>query len=160
MSNLREKLLPGPGAMTAARLMAVSVLLLALRTAIALGWRLPLGSPGNPLAVRSTKLCGWLFIGEVPHGWYLRWYPVALLWEYLPALLFGAGLWFWLRSCPPTPRWPRIPPAARPWLGALALLLIAGTLSLACFGGIPHVQDSIAQQFQAQIFAGGRAYAA
>ena len=41
----------------------------------------------------------------------------------------------------------------------MLLLAVAAGLSLGCFQGIPHVQDSIAQQFQAQLFARGRAWA-
>ncbi len=38
-------------------------------------------------------------------------------------------------------------------------LLVTSLVSYLVFGGIPHVQDSIAQVFQAKIFASGRLYA-
>ena len=43
--------------------------------------------------------------------------------------------------------------------GACAATLVALVLSSAVFGRIPHVQDSIAQLFQARIFAGGGLWA-
>lgn len=47
------------------------------------------------------------------------------------------------------------------WAASLAglTILVAASLSRLVFGGIPHVQDSIAQLFQARIFAGGHLWA-
>lgn len=43
-----------------------------------------------------------------------------------------------------------------PWICGLAVALLAALISDQVFGRIPHVQDSIAQLFQARIFANGR----
>ena len=43
-----------------------------------------------------------------------------------------------------------------PWACGLAVALLAALISDQVFGRIPHVQDSIAQLFQARIFAHGR----
>jgi hypothetical protein len=48
------------------------------------------------------------------------------------------------------PRWPLFLAAA-----ATAHLVLTLALSAAFFGGVPHVQDSVAQLFQAKILAGG-----
>lgn len=142
-------------------LLAGSLALLALRAAIGLGWSVPaLGALGNPLVVRSDFLRGWLLHGEVLGRWSGAAWWAGVVWEWLPAVLFAAGLWTALRHGPvPGPPRLRVPERARPWLGFALFLALALAATWGCFRGIPHIQDSIAQQFQAQIFASGRAWA-
>lgn len=45
------------------------------------------------------------------------------------------------------------------WGAGALTTIVAAALSVVVFGRIPHVQDSIAQLFQARIFAGGRLWA-
>lgn len=139
-------------------LLAAAVTLLAVRTWIGLDHPLPLGAFGDPLVVRSNKLSGWLTTGWILRHWSWMAVGVGLMWEFLPACLFTAGLVGWCRTADPQTRWPRIPTLAQAPLAFLVLLILTAAISWFCFGGIPHVQDSIAQQFQAQLFARGTAY--
>lgn len=139
-------------------LLAAAVTLLIMRTWIGLDHALPLGAFGDPLIIRSNKLSGWLTAGWILGHWSWITAGVGLLWEILPACLFTAGLVGWCHSTDPKARWPRIPIRAQALLAFLGLLILTAAISWFCFGGIPHVQDSIAQQFQAQLFAHGKAY--
>jgi hypothetical protein len=145
-----------PGA-AAVGLMVVAALLLAIRGWIALDHPLPLGGLGDPGLVRASKLSGWLTAGAGPVGWSWRSAGVAAFWELLPAAVFLSGLLLWLsHAC--ARRLVRAP-AFGPLFAFVSLLGVSAAISLYCFEGIPHVQDSIAQQLQAQIFASGRLYA-
>jgi hypothetical protein len=141
-------------------LLLAAVAVLATRTWIGLMQPQWFGSLGDPLTLRANKLSGWLTVGGVPGG---NWNTVApwanALWELLPAVLFTLGIAGWCRTAKAETRWPRL---SFRWRGALAfagVLGISAALSWGCFHSIPHVQDSIAQQFQAQLFAQGHVYA-
>ena len=142
-----------------ALLLFTGMVMLAVRSWIGLDHPLPLGVLGNPLTLRSNKLSGWMTAGAIlEHGsGAAAW--ANFIWEVLPATLFAAGLAAWCLTAKPNVRWPRIPPR---WRSPLAFALLLGSsaaISWFCFGHMPHVQDSIAQQFQAQLFAHGRAFA-
>jgi hypothetical protein len=109
--------------------------------------------------LRANKLAGWFHVGTVLNrtGWGAI--GAGLFWEWVPAGLFGWGLWLWLRSKPAAPRGRFLSFRVPVQVGVAWLLALAAGISLFCFSGIPHVQDGIAQQFQAQVFASGRAYA-
>lgn len=138
-------------------LLAAATVLLTVRTWIALDHRLPWGALGDPLVLRTNKLSGWLTAGTVLGRW--SWGTVAAnaLWELLPAAFFAVGLSLWLCHAPP--RRSRLLPLRRPAVPCLLLFAVASLISRFCFDAIPHVQDTIAQQLQAQIFASGRWYA-
>ncbi len=135
-------------------LMLASLVLFALRDAVALGERLPWGTAGSPVAARAAKLSGWLWMGEVHRFWSWPAYRAGMIWEWLPAILFSLGLALWVMTHRGT-RSPRLR-SLRPLPMAAALGLVASLIALGCFGGMPHVQDSIAQEFQARVFASGR----
>lgn len=139
-------------------LLVAAFVLLAVRTWIGLDHPLPWGAAGNPLVLRANKLSGWLTAGQVLGRWSNAAAAVDLLWELLPTLLFAAGLAGWCYTAGPSRTRPRLRIARPELLAGLLVLGIAATISRFCFGGIPHVQDSIAQQFQAQLFARGLAY--
>ena len=141
-----------------ALLCLAGLLLLALRTWIGLNHPLPLGALGDPLALRSNKLSGWLTAGLLQAHWSAGSAWANFVWEVLPAALFAVGLAGWCLTAEPEFHWPRIPLRWRGGLGIAGVFGIAAALSWFCFGGMPHVQDSIAQQFQAQLFARGQAY--
>ncbi len=138
--------------------MAAALLLLGFRNGICLSRGLPAGAWGDPRVLLDNKLEGWLHIGTVSGQWSWEAALAGVLWEWLPATLFGWGLFLRAQSSRPI-RVPSLPRQAYPWLPAGLLFLIATAISLGVFEGIPHIQDSIAQQFQAQIFARGRAWA-
>jgi hypothetical protein len=137
-------------------MLAAALTLLSLRTWIALDHPLPLGALGDPTTLRSNKLSGWLTASAVPGHWSWAGLAANVCWELLPAVLFAVGLLLWLLRPPPTShrRLPRLQPA----LLCCVLFAVASALAWFCFEGIPHVQDAIAQQLQAQIFAAGRAW--
>lgn len=148
---------PRAGRWAAIALMTTAVLLLFLRDWIALDHFRPPGILGDPALVRAGKLSGWLTAGHGQWQWSGSAAAVSVFWELLPAASFGSGLLLWLRHALP-------PQRDRPWrfhplLPVAFLLMVAGAVSWFCFDGIPHVQDSIAQHLQAQMFAGGRLYA-
>ena len=60
-------------------------------------------------------------------------------------------------AAPPPRAWSSVDTVAL--VCALVVFVAAAILSKSLFGGIPHVQDSIAQLFQARIFAEGRVWA-
>ncbi|MFO7651152.1 MAG: hypothetical protein R6X13_07450, partial [bacterium] len=77
----------------------------------------------------------------------VAWGAFPLLRRAGPALV---GLWRRVESLPP--RWFA--------LGAAGITLaVASVVSLAVFGGIPHITDECAQLFQARVFALGRLFA-
>lgn len=140
----------------AAWLFGLCFLVLLARTWIMLGHSIPIGPLGDAVVLRENKLNGWLHAGRILGWWTWHFLAAAVLWEWVPALLFAGGLWCWLRSGARLSFWPRIG-TFRPAAIAFALLLaITAGISWFCFDGIPHVQDSMAQQFQAEIFASGR----
>jgi dolichyl-phosphate-mannose-protein mannosyltransferase len=159
------KHLLGRGVHPASLLIGLSIIMLAVRDWIALDHRLPLGAAGDMYVVRANKLSGWVLMGSFLGQWSWSWFWVGVFWEWLPALLFGAGLWLWIRSAHRLPEGrlrllAALPHGVQPWAGFFWLLGVASVISLFCFQAIPHVQDSIAQHFQAQIFARGQPYAA
>jgi 4-amino-4-deoxy-L-arabinose transferase-like glycosyltransferase len=110
------------------------------------------GAAGDPGTLLALKLDGWI-------TGLLRFPAAALLWEWLPAILFGVGLWLLLGNGARRLKLPRLLPAVIV-AGASALVLAAGSFAaLGCFNGIPHVQDAIAYDFQARVFASGRLWA-
>ena len=141
--------------------LAVALLMLASRDWIILvreqrGW---LGVYGDPNVLLANKLSGWFHLGVVMGRWRPSWFMAGMFWEWLPAAVFCLGLGLFLRQFPaPVPvRWRLRGPW--PLLVAAALVGVGGWIALACFGGISHVQDSIAQEFQAQVFARGYLFA-
>ncbi|MFO7650740.1 MAG: hypothetical protein R6X13_05285, partial [bacterium] len=87
-----------------------------------------------------------LVLGSLGFG-LLAWGAFPLLRRAGPALV---GLWRRVAGLPP--RWFA--------LGAAGFtLVVASVVSLAVFGGIPHITDASAQLFQARVFALGRLFA-
>jgi hypothetical protein len=140
-------------------LMVAGLAMLALRTWIGLDHPLPLGALGHPLILRANKLSGWLTAGLFQEQWRGSTTCANLVWELLPAALFATGLAGWCLTATPEARWPRFSPRPAAALAIASFVCITAGLSWFCFRGMPHVQDSIAQQFQAQLFARGQAYA-
>src|SRR5262245_37074557 len=126
------------------------------------------GPPGVPHAASlllHNALQGWTHAGISPVTQRYRagslW--AAGLWEWLPALLFLGGLGCWIcRDARRSSRLPRRSPRRlsgfAPGGAALVVFVAANLISLLAFKHAPHVQDSIAQLFQARIFADGRAW--
>lgn len=137
--------------------MGAALVLLGARNWIIAGHGLSQGAWEDPLVLLANKLAGWLHLGTVLDRWSWEAALAGIFWEWLPALLFAWGLSLRLRGTPAPPL-PSLPPRAYPWVPALLLLLVALPISRVVFEGIPHVQDSIAQQFQAQVFARGKAW--
>lgn len=138
--------------------LGAAVALLAVRAWIIAGHPLPLGALGDPQVLLANKLQGWFHLGTVLDRWSWSAWGAGLWWEWLPAILSGIAVWRFAGALGPsrlcTGRHLRHP------FQPVALLLVISTLiSCGVFEGIPHVQDSIAQQFQAQIFASGRLWA-
>lgn len=136
----------------------LAMLLLCVRAWIALDPSLAIGEAGLPLVVRQNKLAGWIAQAVFLSQRAPRYLWAGLVLEWAPMLLFGTGLWLWIRSAPdewPALRWLRRPSPL--WI-CLGLLAVCSAISVFCFSGVPHVQDSVAQQFQAQLFAHGRVF--
>lgn len=139
--------------------LALSLLLFGMRDWIGLGHRLPLGWAGLPIVALSNKLCGWLGVGIVFWRWRWIYFLCGMLWEWLPSALFAIALALWLRGANRGLKIPRAKPVRVAAVGFVWVLVVSSALSLGCFQGFPHVQDSLAQQFQARIFAAGLASA-
>jgi hypothetical protein len=149
-----------------------SFLLFGLRDWLIWGGRLlsPAAVPRVPSLLLHNQLQGWCHAGTLPATtrWNAASLKAAAVWEWLPALFFMAGLTAWalglrrwaLGTGPggPSPCAQRPAPKAQrlPVWVSLWLLLVANLISWLAFRHVPHVQDSIAQLFQARIFAGGR----
>lgn len=140
----------------AAWLFGLCFLVLLARTWIMLGHSIPIGPLGDAVVLRQNKMEGWIHGGRILGWWTWHFVAAAALWEWVPALLFAGGLWCWLRSGATISYWPRIGSSGRAAIGFAFLLALMAGISWLCFDGIPHVQDSMAQQFQAEIFASGR----
>ncbi|MBI3911836.1 MAG: hypothetical protein HY320_13015 [Armatimonadetes bacterium] len=154
----------------AAALLLCGLLLLVARDLLILGVGVP-GTVRLPAAAEillHNKLQGWLHIGGLPITEEFSWGSLraGLLWEWLPAGLIAAGLlclavWMALRTSAIAPALPA-PHRPRRWVPVAAALWITGVAALIswlAFERVPHVQDSIAQLFQARIFASGRLWA-
>lgn len=168
-----------PAAAAAVCLFAASLALFGLRDALILDavatW--PGAIPHAHSLLLHNHLQGWAHAGTQPLTLEYRWQSLAAaaLWEWLPSLLFLAGLaCLALRvipgrnggvgaksrlASPDRQRETRVPGPLLAVAVALFVFVVAGAISTYAFTRAPHVQDSIAQLFQARIFASGRAWA-
>src|SRR5438105_158140 len=113
-------------------LLGIGVVLLCIRTWVAVGGPLPIHDAALSAAVRQAKLAGW--IADVTAAGFSREFlAAALLFEWAPALLFGAGLWLWARSGGRERGWLRRIVLAPAWAPCLLLFAVAGAINLFCF---------------------------
>jgi len=126
--------------------------------------------PSAASLFQHNKLCGWFHIGGVPFSNEFSWTSLwaGLIWEWTPGLFTAAGVLCLVASQALRYRLAggeRALPRRRlhgGWPGVLAAVWTTGIALLVAwraFERIPHVQDSIAQLFQARIFASGRLWA-